>query len=169
MIGRGARARSGGLGAAMLAAAVAFVSPASAQGSLSPFGDERDGFLDPLPSLPQQMNGVVRLSSASRAPDRIERIGDVFATLRACWLLSDRDAASGQQLTLRLSFKRGGEVLGTPRITYARTAQDNARHRFTQSVAAAFGRCAPLPFSSSFGAAVAGRPFTFRFVADRRA
>lgn len=162
--------RFGVLGAAALAGMAVLVPLAAAQGSLSPFEDERDRFLDPLPSLPQQINGVVRSSAHPRRPERIERIGDVFTAVRACWALSDRDAGSGQQVTLRLSFKRGGEVLGRPRITYARTSDDaEMRQRFTHSILAAFGRCAPLPFSPAFGAAVAGRPFTFRFVADRRA
>jgi len=166
------RAIAGGaLRLALALAGAGLVVPAAlAQNSLSPFEDERDRFFAPLPSLPQQVNGVVRSSADPRRPERIERIGDVFATLRTCWTPSDRDAGSGQQVTLRLSFKRGGEVLGQPRITFAKTSQDvEARRRFTGSILAAFRRCVPLPFTPAFGAAVAGRPFTFRFVADRRA
>jgi hypothetical protein len=160
----------GMLSAVAIAGVALFGPPAVAQGRFSPFDDEFGPYVDPPLALPQQINGLVKASADPRQPERVERIGDVFAALRACWALPGKEAGSGQQMTVRLSFKRNGDLLGRPRITYAQTSEDReARQRFTNSILAAFGRCAPLPFSPSFGAAIAGRPFTFRFVADRRA
>ena len=130
--------------------------------------DERDRFLDPPPSLPESVNGVVRANRGGRE-GRIERIRDVFPAIRACWRLPAGEP-SGQQITVRLSFKRSGDLLGQPRITYAALGGDaEARRRFAGSVLSAFETCLPLPFSPTFGAAIAGRPFTFRFVDDRGA
>lgn len=56
-----------------------------------------------------------------RKPDRdLATIGDLFAALRACWSppLADH-AREGMQMTVRFSFKRSGEMIGTPRTTYA--------------------------------------------------
>jgi len=69
---------------------------------------------------------------------------------------------------LRIAFKRNGEVLGQPRITYYRAGtQAEQREPFTRSVREAFERCTPLPFTKGLGGAVAGRPFLFRFVDSR--
>ena len=132
--------------------------------------EERDRFLDPPPSLPESVNGIVRATRDGARAGRLERLRDVFLALRACWRLPKGDGPSGQQLTVRLSFKRSGELLGRPRITYSALNGDaEEQRRFATSVFAAFETCLPLPFSPSLGAAIAGRPFTFRFVDDRRA
>jgi hypothetical protein len=153
------------LAAAVFAAALGVASPGRAQGAA--FEQDDSYFLQPPLTLPEGINGVLR-ASASPAPVRgIESIGQVFAAVRACWRPPDT-ALSGQQITLRLAFKRSGEVLGTPRITYYRPGRnDEDRNPFTRSVREAFATCLPLPLSPRLGAAVAGRPFTFRFVDDR--
>ena len=135
-----------------------------------PDHDERDRFLDPPPSLPESVNGTVRATRDGAQAGRIERIRDVFPVIRSCWRLLKGAGLSGQQLTVGLSFKRSGELLGRPRITYAALSGDaEAQRRFAASVLAAFETCLPLPFSPALGAAIAGRPVTFRFVDDRRA
>jgi hypothetical protein len=127
--------------------------------------DER--FFEVPPTLPEGITGVVRPGSNAR-PDRIDRIRDVFLTVRACWRPPGAGGFSGQELTLRLSFKRSGELLGQPRITYYKAGgRSDEREDFIRSVRAAFESCTPLPFTAPFGAAVAGRPFTFRFVDSR--
>jgi hypothetical protein len=117
---------------------------------------------------PEDLEGAARRGDG-RIPMRIERIGDVFAAVKACWRTPPGSGFSGEEITVRLAFKRSGEVLGQPRITYYRAGTDSpARAAFAQSVRDALARCTPLPFSPAFGAAVAGRPFTFRFL-DARA
>jgi len=148
---------------------VALVAPLAAQEFL-PFGDpdERQELLEPPLTLPESINGIVRRRDDALPVRRINRIGEVFQALQACWRLPAGSGFSGQELTLRLGFKRNGEVLGQPRITFYKAGSDRGqREPFTRSVREAFERCAPLPFTESFGAAVAGRPFTFRFVDAR--
>jgi hypothetical protein len=155
------------LAAAVLAAALGVASPGLAQGAASSFEQDDSYFLQPPLTLPEGINGVLRASASPAPVGGIESIGQVFAAVRACWRPPDT-ALSGQQITLRLAFKRSGEVLGTPRITYYRPGRDDEdRDPFTRSVREAFAACLPLPLSPRLGAAVAGRPFTFRFVDDR--
>jgi len=149
--------------------ALVLAAPLAAGAALAfPDGDERDRFLDPPPSLPESLNGTLRATREGAQARPIERLRDVFPAIRACWRLPSPSGPAGQQLTVRLSFKRSGELLGRPRITYAALGGDpDAQRHFTASVLAALQTCLPLPFSPSFGAAIAGRPFTFRFIDDR--
>jgi hypothetical protein len=141
----------------------------TAQG-LSPFDDpdERQERLEPPNSLPEGLSGTVRPRTGASPVRRVNRIRDVFEALQACWRPPAGSGFSGQEITLRLSFKRNGDVLGQPRITYYKAgSQPELRDPFTRSVREAFERCTPLPFTESFGAAVAGRIFAFRFIDAR--
>ncbi len=123
---------------------------------------------EPPPSLPEGIQGVVRPDANAAALQRIDTIREVFRALQACWRPPSGSGHSGQEITLRLSFKRNGEVLGKPRITYYKPgAEEEQREPFTRSVREAFERCTPFPFTESFGAAIAGRIFAFRFVDAR--
>lgn len=130
-----------------------------------PFGDpdERQQLLEPPPSLPESINGVIRPGSGERA-GTIDTLEGIFRALQACWRPPPGGGFSGQEITLRIAFKRNGEVLGRPRITYYREGgAPDQREPFTRTVQEAFSRCTPLPFTEKLGAAVAGRIFTFRF------
>ena len=129
-------------------------------------GHEDERFREPPPPLPETLTGTVRPGSGTKLA-QVNRIREVFEAIRGCWEPAGT-GFSGQELTLRLAFKRSGEVLGQPRITYYKPGSDpNAREGFVRSVRAAFERCTPLPFTDSLGAAIAGRPFTFRFMDTR--
>lgn len=164
---------------ALLAAALigpALVSiPAFAQEE-GIFGDpdQRQQQLEPSPSLPQSFNGIIRPrgQDAPRSQDdapptlgTVNTLRDVGRAIQSCWDPGEV-RYSGQEITILVSFKRNGEVLGKPKITHYRAGEPNAANRdaFTQAVRDAFVRCSPLPFSPALGAAVAGRPFTFRFI-----
>jgi hypothetical protein len=124
---------------------------------------------DDPPSQPESINGVIRRGPGAPPANGIDRLQDLFQVLQGCWQAPPRSGFSGQEVTLRLSFKRNGEILGQPRITFYKPGgRDDQRDAFTRSVREAFERCTPLPFSERFGAAIAGRPFTFRFI-DARA
>jgi hypothetical protein len=140
--------------------------PACAQG-YEPY----DGFPLPPPlALPQQVNGTIRGSSEPVSSGRIDRIRDVFSAMRACWRPPVfREGPTGLQITVRTSFNRSGQPIGRPQVTYFRAGGGReTRDRFAGSISDAFGRCSPLPFTAAFGSAVAGRPFTFRFIDDRQ-
>jgi hypothetical protein len=111
--------------------------------------------------------------AANESPDRSSRelntILDVFSALRACWIPpAQGDARSGMEMTFILSFKRGGETIGEPRVTYTTpNTPSDVRRAYRRSVDDALLRCAPMPFTAGLGGALAGRPFFVRFVDDR--
>lgn len=106
---------------------------------------------------------------ASAEEAKVNSIAEMFARLKQCWkspILSVGDP--GMQITVLLSFKRNGELLGRPRITFeSETASDNERIIYRTAVMETLQRCAPMPFTDSMGGAIAGRPLTMRFD-DRR-
>ena len=92
----------------------------------------------------------------------LNTMADVSRALRACWQWPPvSEARSGMELTVRVSFKRNGEIFGA-RITYqTRNVSDEERVLYQSALLAALSRCSPLPLSASLGEAIAGRPFTF--------
>jgi hypothetical protein len=56
-----------------------------------------------------------------KRPDHdLDTIGDLFAELRSCWTPPPTDQArEGMQMSVRFSFKRSGELIGPPRLTFA--------------------------------------------------
>ena len=93
----------------------------------------------------------------------------MFAALRACWIPPPKDAARhGMEYTIRFAFKRDGEMIAPPRMTYAsHDAPADVRNTYRDAVNAALARCMPLHLSEGMGDAVAGRPIAIRFVDDR--
>ena len=101
--------------------------------------------------------------------DDLDSIGDLFAALRSCWSPPPADAArEGMQMSVRFSFKRTGEIIGTPRLTFA-TAGVPAQVRATylKAINASLKACAPLKFTGNLGGAIAGRPIAIRYVDNR--
>lgn len=105
-------------------------------------------------------------------PDRehqLNTIREMYAALRACWVPPPQDEARpGMQMSVRLSFKRNGEMIGAPRTTYVSPdAPPEARNLYHDAILAALDRCTPLRFSAGLGGALAGRPLAIRYVDDR--
>ena len=92
----------------------------------------------------------------------LNTLADVRLALRTCWQWPPAsEARSGMELTVRLSFKRNGEILGA-RITYqSENVSAEERALYHGALLAALGRCSPMPLSASLGGAIAGRPMTF--------
>jgi hypothetical protein len=99
----------------------------------------------------------------------LDSIGAMFAALRACWVPPPKDEARhGMEYTIRFAFKRDGDVVAPPRVTYAsHDAPADVRDIYRDAVNAALKRCTPLHFSDGMGGAVAGRPIAIRFVDNR--
>jgi hypothetical protein len=99
----------------------------------------------------------------------LDSIGAMFAALRACWVPPPKDEARpGMEYTIRFAFKRDGEIVAPPRVTYAsHDAPADVRDIYHDAVNAALKRCTPLHFSDGMGGAVAGRPIAIRFVDTR--
>jgi hypothetical protein len=69
---------------------------------------------------------------------------------------------------VRFSFKRSGELFGTPRLTFATAGVPaDTREAYLKAINASLGACAPLKFTDGLGGALAGRPIAIRYVDNR--
>jgi hypothetical protein len=116
----------------------------------------------------------VAASAALAAPtpadaDPLNTIQDVVAALRACWLPPPIEQAKpGMEISVRFSFNVAGEIIDKPRFTYATAGVSPAmKESYQRAVTATLKRCTPLPFTAALGSALAGRPFSIRFIDDR--
>jgi hypothetical protein len=103
-------------------------------------------------------------------PDHdLDTIGDLFAALRSCWSPPPADSArQGMQMSVRFSFKRSGEIIAAPRVTYATTGvPSDVRDTYFKAISASLGACVPLKFTGGLGGALAGRPIAIRYVDNR--
>src|SRR6266851_2164908 len=99
----------------------------------------------------------------------LDTIGDLFATLRSCWSPPPADSArEGMQMTVRFSFKRTGEIIAAPRLTFATAGVSaDTRATYLKTINASLDACEPLKFTSGLGGALAGRPIAIRYVDNR--
>jgi hypothetical protein len=114
---------------------------------------------------------VAAISAAAQKPQApLNTLKDIGAALQACWVPPPMDQSRpGMQITVQMSFRRNGELFGQPRITFESAgASDDERLAYRIAVAQMLQRCAPLPFTEALGNTVAGRPFTMRFIDDRK-
>jgi hypothetical protein len=115
--------------------------------------------------------GVMRANSeeAPRPPEGpVNSLRDLFMALEACWEPPKLgEAYRGLQMTVRFSFKRSGELMAPPRVTYTSEVDPEGRRIYGQSIDAMFERCTPIPFSKEMAGAIAGRPISVRFIYDR--
>ena len=103
-------------------------------------------------------------------PDHdLNSIGDLFAELRSCWSPPPPDAAqAGTQMTVRFSFKRDGDMIGPPRMTFATSGLSaDTRATYLKAINSSLDACVPLKFSGGLGGAIAGRPIAIRYVDNR--
>jgi hypothetical protein len=103
------------------------------------------------------------------AEHEVNTIRDLFSTLRGCWVPPPKDEARhGMQYAVRFSFRRDGQIIGKPRMTYASPdAPRELRDTYRNAIDGALERCTPVHFTAGMGGAVAGRPIAIRFVDDR--
>jgi hypothetical protein len=110
-------------------------------------------------------------SESGKAGDEkpLDSIREIYAALRACWMPPSKDSARhGMEYTVRFAFRRNGEIIAPPRVTYSsHEAPVEVRNVYRDAVNAALARCTPLRFSKGMGGAVAGRPIAIRFVDNR--
>jgi len=103
-------------------------------------------------------------------PDHdLDTIGDLFAALRSCWTPPPADAArQGMQMSVRFSFKRSGEMIGPPRLTFATDgAPADVRDTYLKAINTSLDACVPLKFTGGLGGSLAGRPIAIRYVDNR--
>jgi hypothetical protein len=103
-------------------------------------------------------------------PDHdLDTIGDLFSELRSCWSPPPADSArQGMQVTVRFSFKRSGEMMGAPRMTFATAeAPADVRATYLKAINSSLDACVPLKLTGGLGGALAGRPIAIRYVDNR--
>jgi hypothetical protein len=103
-------------------------------------------------------------------PDHdLDTIADLFAELRSCWSPPPADAArANMQMSVRFSFKRSGEIIASPRLTYATAGvSTDIRSTYFKAITTSLDACMPLKLTSGLGGAIAGRPIAIRYVDNR--
>jgi hypothetical protein len=107
----------------------------------------------------------VSVVSAQTAPGQVDNIKQVFAKLGTCWRPPPPSQANPSiEITVIVSFRRDGTILGHPKITYeSEQATDNDRLIYRIAVMETLQRCTPMPFTEAMAGAVAGRPFAVKF------
>jgi hypothetical protein len=72
------------------------------------------------------------------------------------------------QMSVRFSFRRTGEMIASPRVTYATAGvPGEVRASYLKAINASLGACAALKFTGGLGGAIAGRPIAIRYVDNR--
>jgi hypothetical protein len=105
-----------------------------------------------------------------RKPDHdLNSIRDLFAALRSCWTPpAADDAREGMQMSVRFSFKRSGEMIGAPRLTFSTSGVPaDTRATYLKAINSSLNACLPLKFTDGLGGALAGRPIAIRYVDNR--
>ncbi|MBY0612286.1 MAG: hypothetical protein K2P80_08875 [Beijerinckiaceae bacterium] len=73
----------------------------------------------------------------------------------------------GRDVTVRMSLRRDGTLIGQPRITYLRPISDpEEQKRFLPSLLLALKACLPVPIEPGLGSVLAGDPLAIRFLYD---
>jgi hypothetical protein len=103
-------------------------------------------------------------------PDHdLDTIGDLFAALRSCWSPPATEGArEGMQMSVRFSFRKSGDMIGAPRLTFATAGvSSDTRAAYLKAINDSLDACLPLKFTSGLGGALAGRPIAIRYVDNR--
>jgi TonB family protein len=108
-------------------------------------------------------------SGFAQGAAKLERLSEVGPHFRGCFQVAPAALAGSRgEVTVRFTMRRDGSLAGTPRITFINAPAGSAkRAALEQAALAAIERCAPAPLSEGLGQALAGRPFTMRFVIER--
>ncbi len=128
----------------------------------------------PAQAAPPLQAFITPAQATAPAPDNgkkaLNTISEVFGALESCWIPPDLDESrAGMQITVMVAFRRSGELLGKPRITYETPGATEAeRAAYRTAMAQALARCLPLHFTDALGNALAGRPMTLRFIDNRK-
>jgi hypothetical protein len=105
------------------------------------------------------------VSDARASGHPANTLQEVFDKLKECWIPPALPRSRpGMEITVLLSFKRNGEILGHPKITYESTeATDSERLKYRVAVMKTLESCTPMAFTDQLGGAIAGRTFRVRF------
>ena len=92
----------------------------------------------------------------------VNTLREMGVALWSCW--SPPSGTQNFQVTVTFSFKRSGEVLGKPRITYSTFNGDvEEQKRIMGLVLSSLEACTPVNITPELGGAIAGQIFTMTF------
>lgn len=92
----------------------------------------------------------------------VNTLQEMGAALWSCWF--PPAGTQNFQVTISFSFKRNGDVLGKPRITYSTfNGYVEEQKRIMGLILSSLDACTPVAVTPTLGAAIAGRPFTMTF------
>jgi hypothetical protein len=116
--------------------------------------------------------GVAAAAHAQSDADdehKLNTVSAMFEALRGCWVPPPTsESRTGMQMSVRLSYKRNGQIIGEPRVTFTTpNTPPEVREAYHRAITEALERCTPLPFTTGLGGAIAGRPIAIRFVDNR--
>jgi len=101
------------------------------------------------------------VAQTAQSERQLNTVREIRASVRACCIAPTIRTAP--QITVRLSLKQNGEILGRPLISYAGPdASQEERAALEAAVTAALKRCTPLPISDALGGIIAGRPINVK-------
>jgi hypothetical protein len=110
------------------------------------------------------MSSITSLNASAQSVQQehsINSVREIRAGLRACWISPPTKTPA--RVTVRLSLKRNGDILGQPLISYTNPdASDDERVALHAAVGAALAHCMPLPISEALGDIIAGRPINVK-------
>ncbi len=106
-------------------------------------------------------------SADAASAEPANTLKSMFANLRAC--LSSVQLNAGSEATVRFMLRRDGAIIGTPRVTYAKTADNDqaAREADAKALADGLRRCSPVEITDGLGGAIAGRMIVFSWGVHR--
>jgi len=111
---------------------------------------------------------VMQSISAGAGEAPANSLRELFARLDQC-LYTDSAGRAGSEVAIQFSLKRSGELLGKPRIAFAKFRGDwFEQHRFVESLTVAIDRCFPISITDALGGAIAGRQLYLRFIVRAR-
>jgi hypothetical protein len=134
-----------------------------------------DGPCNPEPMYPLNQVPVLKVEGhvGPSAPlDRdhpVDKLYDLGPLLSKCLEMPpDDEVRPGMRVTLKLAFKRNGELLADPRFTYTtHEASDEQKKVYHEAALDMLKRCTPLPITAGLGGAIAGRPLVVPIIETR--
>ena len=127
-----------------------------------PYGENLQLTIETVPSKQDE-------AKYQRPDHALDSIGDLFAELRSCWSPPPPDRGrEGMQMSVRFSFKKSGELIGPPRMTFATSGvPPDIRDTYLNAINSSLDSCLPMKFTEGLGGALAGRPIAIRYVDNR--
>lgn len=129
----------------------------------------------PMPLFPLNEVPVLRVTGHIGPLEPLDRehpanrLSEMGPLLSQCLELPPDDKArTGMRVTLKLAFKRDGELLAPPRFTYTtHDAPADVKEAYHEAALDMLKNCTPLPITDALGRAIAGRPFVIPIIETR--